>query len=125
MSIKKGMVFLFVALFIAARILPVLPSLKALSGATHQLLSHHIPVLACADQHGADQDTGDDNDDKDNADKEVEKDLSKSVIDYHNWMLNNDMAAMYESNAVKALFHRYRPGKVRDHVNEVFRPPLV
>jgi len=126
MGIKKGIVYLFVALFIAARILPAIPSLKAISGATHQLISHHIQVLACADQHSADQDTGDDsNDDKDNIDKDIEKDISKSFIDYHNGMLDNHMAAIYESNAVKVLFHHYRPGKVRDHVNEVFRPPLV
>ncbi|OCX51752.1 hypothetical protein BEL04_17215 [Mucilaginibacter sp. PPCGB 2223] len=126
MGIKTGMAFLFIALFLMARVQPAMPSFKALSGATHQLISHDLPFFACSDQHGSDQDTGDDvNDDKDNADKDIEKDFSKSFIDYHNIMPDNHMAAIYESNAVKALFHHYRPGKVRDHVNEVFRPPLV
>jgi len=126
MGIKKGMVYLFVALFIAARILPALSSLKALSGATHQLLSHSIPVLVCADQHSADQDTGDNsNDDKDNAEKDMEKDFSKSVIDLHKMLLDNSLSIVYQNNTEETLFHLYRWGKVRDHVNEVFRPPLV
>lgn len=126
MGIKKGMVYLFVALFVAARILPALPSLKALSGVAHQLISHPMPVLLSADQHSADQDTGDDdNDDKDNADKDFEKDFSKSVIDYHTMLLDNSLAIVYQNNAEETLFHLYRWGKVRDHVNEVFRPPLV
>ena len=125
MGIKKGMVFLFVALFIAARILPALPSLKTLSGAA-QLISHPMPVLLSADQHSADQDTGDDDtDDKDNVDKDIEKDFGKSVIDYHTMLLDSSLAIVYQNNTQETLFLLYRWGKVRDHVNEVFRPPLV
>ncbi|WP_448700285.1 hypothetical protein ACFGVR_00270 [Mucilaginibacter sp. AW1-3] len=120
------MALLFIAAFLLARVQPALPSFKALSNATHQLLSHNLPLFVADDHAHSDQDTGDDkNDEKDNAEKEFsEKEFSKSFIDYHKLALNH-MAAIYESNSVRALFHHYRPGKGRDHVNEVFRPPLV
>lgn len=127
MGIKKVMAFVFIALFLLARVQPAMPSLKTLSSATHQFLSHNISFFSVADEHSdSGQDAGDEkNDEKDNAEKDSEKEFSKSFIDYHKLVLNNNMAAIYESNTVKALFHHYRPGKVRDHVNEVFRPPLV
>ena len=126
MSIKKGMAFVFIALFLLARIQPAMPSFKALSKATHQFISHNISFFACADQHSSDQDTGDDeNDDKDSAEKDAEKDFGKSLIDYHKMILNNTVAIVFENSSSKTLFHLYQTGKVRDHVNEVFRPPLV
>lgn len=121
------MALLFIALFLLARVQPALPSFKALSSATHQLISHHISFFSAACEHAdPNQDTGDDkDDDKDNADKDSEKEFSKSFMDYHKIVLDNTLAVIYENESVKALFHHYRPGKVRDHVNEVFRPPLV
>lgn len=122
------MAFLFIALFLLARIQPALPSFKALSSAAHQLISHNISFFSAADGHSdCGQDTGDteDNDDKDGAEKDTEKDFSKSFMDYHKMVLHNTMAIVFENGSSKTLFHLYRSGKVRNHVNEVFRPPLV
>lgn len=125
MSIKKGMAFLFIALFLLARIQPAMPSFKALSSAAHQLLSNNISFFSSASEQ--DQDTGDDKDkdDKDGVEKDTEKDFGKSVIDYHKMVFDNTMAVVFENSSSKTLFHLYQSGKVRNHVNKVFRPPLV
>jgi hypothetical protein len=128
MSIKKGMAFVFIALFLLARIQPVMPSFKALSSATHQLISHNISFFSVTDEHSdSGQDTGDteDKDSKDGAEKDTDKDFGKSLIDYHKMILNNTIAVVFENGSKKTLFHLYRSGKVRNHINEVFRPPLV
>ena len=64
-------------------------------------------------------------DDKEDAENDTEKDFGKSLIDYHKMILNNTTDVVFQNCESKPMFHLYQSGKVRNHVNEVFRPPLI
>jgi hypothetical protein len=129
MRLKKGIVFLLLGVFLMARMEPVFPYLKQLPKVT-QALMHNVTVLcngsgqmnSLADNDPADNDSSSTKD----SEKEAEKEADKSVKEESKMLVNHHaVAAIFHTDANRTLFHLYVFGKTRNHIDEVFRPPLV
>lgn len=123
------MVYFLLAVFLMARVEPVLPYLKVVPKITHNLLTNlkafctgtqKVKLLADV----AIDDTNDDNNKE--AEKEGEKEVGKSVKEECKMLLYNYSLALADSQGtIRTQFQLYLSGKVRNHINKVFRPPLV
>lgn len=123
------MVYFLLVAFSLARVEPVFPYLKAIPKLTRNIVanisslckgSEKVSILADIDL--------DDQDDQSNkeAEKEGEKEVAKSVKEECKMLMNDHALALVLTQSYNlTLFHLYLSGKERDHVNEVFRPPLV
>jgi hypothetical protein len=129
MRIKKGIVFLLLGVFLMAKMEPVFPYLKQLPKVTHNLI-RNITVLCNGNGQWntlADNDPAEaDNNAAKDAEKEAEKEADKSVKEESKIVLKQtDFAAIFHTDSNRTLFHLYVFGKTRNHIDEVFRPPLV
>lgn len=129
MRTKKGVVFLLLGVFLMAKLEPVFPYLKHIPAVTQNLI-HNVTVLCngngqmnnLADTDPAESDSNNAKDSEKEAEKEADKSVkeeSKLLFRQHNY------AGIFHTDANRTLFHLYVFGKTRDHVDEIFRPPLV
>jgi hypothetical protein len=129
MQLKKGIVFLLLGVFLMAKLEPVFPYLKKIPAVTQNLV-HNVTVLCkgngqmnnMADNEPAESGSADAKD----TEKEAEKEADKSVKEESKMLLKaHTFAAIFHTDANRTLFHLYVFGKTRNHIDEVFRPPLV
>ena len=118
------MVFFLLTVFLTAKVEPVLPYLKVLPQLANNLIkslfSGDVKVLA-----GVNIEDQDDQDNKTD-DKEGEKEVGKSIKEECKMLLHDDMVSILFCHSTDStVFHLYQSGKIRTHVNAVFRPPLV
>ena len=129
MDLKKHIVYFLLAIFVLVRVEPVFPLLKAIPALTHNIainitsLCTGTKTVKVLDNVKLD-DQGDDNTKA--AKKEGEKEAAKSVKEEVKMLLHNhaDTLTFYTASN-RTLFHLSLSGKVRNHVNDIFRPPLV
>lgn len=129
MRLKRNIVFCLLAIFMIAKLEPVFPYLKQIPQFTQNLIfsmsafyngAEHTDVFAGIEVDGPDAD-----DNKD-GEKDAEKEASKTAKEECKVILHDySLAVIFNANSARTLFHLYASGKERNHVNEVFRPPLV
>lgn len=123
------MVYFLLVAFLMARVEPVFPCLNALPKITCNIVANLTSIYTGADKVNilADVDLNDqDNQDSKDAEKEGEKEVGKTIKEECKMLLHDHLADLiFTASSNKTLFHLYLSGKERDHVNEVFRPPLV
>ena len=129
MRLKKGIAFLLIGVIMMARLQPVFPYLKQIPQIAQNLV-HNVSVLynggkhvnLLADTNPADTDASDSKDNE----KESEKEADKSFKEECKILpAPNLFTAICHTSANRTLFHLYVFGKTRNHIDEVFRPPLV
>jgi len=128
MGAKKYMVYFLLVAFLMARVEPVFPYLKSLPKITRNLISNITALCTGSDKVNilADVDLNDDDQDSKDAEKEGEKEACKTIKEEFKMLLHDHTADLIFTAAInKTQFHIYLSGKARDHVNKVFRPPLV
>ncbi|MBW4888846.1 hypothetical protein KXQ82_03940 [Mucilaginibacter sp. HMF5004] len=112
-----------------AKVVPAFPFVKQLPQITQNLFHNFSmiysggePVGLLADTNPAETETSDTKD----TEKDVEKEADKSFKEECKMLPHESMiSAIFNTDANRTLFHLYVFGKTRNHVDEIFRPPLV
>jgi hypothetical protein len=129
MRFKKNIVYCFLAIFLIAKVEPVFPYLSQMPQLVQNLIynmsafyngNEHVDVFA-----DIEVDSSDDASSK-SEEKEGEKEGAKSAKEECKMLLHSYTTALIlNQSSDRTLFHLHHSGKERNHVNEVFRPPLV